>query len=346
VEAVEVRDNARAYLVRRAQEHVVPLGVHVDVTYRCDLDCVHCYLSDRDRNELSLAEYETLFDDLRTLGTLFLLVSGGEIFHRPDGFAILEAARARRFEVRIITHGGHIDDALADEIARIGISVVGMSIYGADAATHDAVTLVPGSWERTVAAAKRLTDRGVPVTLKCVLMNVNPGVVDAVRHVARRAGAGVDFSFDIKGDHEGSDALMGLNLDLDARVAVADCIYPSLLDGGALPAFSPDQHTCLAGNASCYVAPDGSVQPCLDWAQVAGNIREQSFREIWLDSAVFRNARQIRRGSFTGCVSCEDHGHCSLCPAKSHRETGSPTGTAPSKCRETLAKVIAVREHG
>ena len=101
MEAVDVTDHARAYLVQRAQEHLVPLGVHIDVTYRCDLDCVHCYLSDRDRDELSLEEYEALFDELRELGTLFLLVSGGEIFHRPDGLAILQAARERRFELRI-----------------------------------------------------------------------------------------------------------------------------------------------------------------------------------------------------------------------------------------------------
>lgn len=343
MEAVEVTDGARAYLVKRAQQLVVPLGVHVDVTYRCDLDCVHCYLTDRERTELSFEEYEALFDELRELGTLFLLVSGGEIFHRPDGFRILEAARARKFEVRIITHGGHIDEALADEIARIGIRVVGMSIYGADAETHDAVTKVPGSFERTKRAAALLAERGVPCTLKCVLMNVNRGVIDAVRAMARDLRVGVDFSFDIKGDHEGSDALMALNLELDDRLAVADCIYPDLLDRGTLPAFSPDAHTCLAGNASCYVSPDGTVQPCLDWDEPAGNLRDRSFREIWLDSAVFRRARTIRRSSFQGCTSCEDHGHCGLCPAKAHRETGSPTGTAPSKCRETIAKVLAVR---
>ncbi len=343
VEAVDVTNSARAYLVRRAQEHAVPLGVHVDVTYRCDLDCVHCYLTDRRRAELTLEEYEVLFDELRTLGTLFLLVSGGEIFHRPDGFQILEAARERRFELRIITHGGLIDEALADDLARIGVSVVGMSIYGADAETHDAVTTVPGSFERTTRAARLLAERGVSVTLKCVLMNVNRGVITAVRTMARDLGAGVDFSFDIKGDHEGSDALMGLNLELDDRLAVADCIYPDLLDSGALPVFSPDAYTCLAGNASCYVSPDGTVQPCLDWDQPAGNIRDQSFREIWLDSSVFRRARMIRRSSFSGCTSCEDHNHCGLCPAKAHRETGSPTGSAPSKCRETLAKVLAVQ---
>ena len=344
MEAVKATDGARAYLIKRAQEHLVPLGVHVDVTYRCDLDCVHCYLTDRKREELSLEEYETLFAELRELGTLFLLVSGGEIFHRKDGLKILQAARRARFEVRIITHGGHIDEELARELAAIQIRVVAMSIYSAEPEVHDAITKVRGSWQRTVDAARYLRDVGVPVMFKCVLMNGNEHVARAMKELASTVGAGIEFSFDIKGDNEGSDALMELNIDLDERIAVHDCVYPNLVDADALPMFSPDQHTCLAGNASCYVSPDGTVQPCLDWEETAGNIRDHSFGEIWRSSPVFRRARLIRRTSFSGCSDCSNFNVCELCPAKSQRETGSTTGPAPSKCRETMAKVIGHAE--
>jgi radical SAM protein with 4Fe4S-binding SPASM domain len=97
----------------------------------------------------------------------------------------------------------------------------------------------------------------------------------------------------------------------------------------------------MAGNASCYTSPDGTVQPCLDWTESAGNIREHKFSELWLNAPVFVHARTIRRGSFSGCVDCSNHGHCGLCPARSLRETGSPTGTAPSKCRETISNTLA-----
>ena len=344
MEAVDVTDGARAWLVRRAQQLVVPIGVHVDVTYRCDLDCVHCYLSDRKRAELTLAEYEVLFDDLRELGTLFLLVSGGEIFHRPDGLAILQAAAKRRFEIRIITHGGHINAALARELSAIGIRVVAMSIYATDAATHDAITQVEGSWQRTVDAANHLRAAGVPVMFKCVVMNGNEKVVRDMQAFADGLGCGIEFSMNIKGDNEGADSLMDLNVDLDQRVAVHDCVYPQLVGHDALPVFSPNDYTCLAGNSSCYVSPDGTVQPCLDWDEDAGNIRDRSFTEIWRESPVFTAARGIRRGSFSGCSSCENASHCSLCPARARRETGSATGSAPSKCRETTAKAIGFAE--
>lgn len=341
MEAVEVNSSARALLVNRAQAFGVPLGVHIDVTYRCDLDCVHCYLADRDKEDLSFDEYVRLFAELKELGTLFVLISGGEIFHRKDGLDIIREARRNRFEVRLITHGGHITEDVARELSEIGIAAVGMSIYAADAATHDAVTKVPGSWERTVQAARNLRAHGVTVLLKCVLMNVNQGVVDEMKALARSVDSAIEFGFEIKGDNKGSDALMGLNMELGDRIAVAGCVYPELIDMESLPWFSPDKHTCLAGNASCYIGPDGTVQPCLEWYEDCGNIRERSFTEIWKTAPVFVRARTIRRKSFEGCSSCENFSHCSLCPAKAHRETGSPTGSAPSKCRETMAKVLS-----
>jgi radical SAM protein with 4Fe4S-binding SPASM domain len=301
-------------------------------------------LTDRKREELTLVEYEQLFAELRELGTLFLLISGGEIFHRKDGLDILKAARRNRFEVRIITHGGHIDDTLAAELAAIQIRVVAMSIYSAEPEVHDAITTVSGSWERTVEAARHLRTHGVPVMFKCVLMTGNEHVAAALQALADEVGAGIEFSMDIKGDNAGSDGLMDLNIELADRIAVHNCVYPSLIDAAALPMFSPDQHTCLAGNASCYVSPDGTVQPCLDWEEDAGNIRDNSFGEIWHESPVFQRARLIRRNSFSSCSGCSNFNVCQLCPAKSHRETGIPTGSAPSKCRETMAKMIGHAE--
>jgi len=341
MEPVDATTPAQTYLLRRARAAGVPLGVHIDLTYECDLACVHCYLADRRRRELTLDEYRSLFDELRELGTLHLLVSGGEIFYRDDAIEILRAARERRFEVRLITHGGRIDEAIADALAEMGIACTSMSIYASNARQHDAVTKVPGSWERTLRGARLLINRGMTVKFKCVLMRINPTEISAMRELARDVGCCIDFSVDIKGGNNGSDDLMGLNLNAADKVAMLGCVYPSLADATSAEQFSPDRYTCMAGNASCYIGPDGSVQPCLDWEQVAGQLRETSFTEIWKSSAVFLNARAIRRSSFTGCTDCTSFGSCNLCPARAYRETGSTTGSAPSVCRETLARTLA-----
>ena len=162
-----------------------------------------------------------------------------------------------------------------------------------------------------------------------------------MRALGRELGATVEFAPNIKGGNDGSESLLDLNASLDEQVRVLGCVYPEMADQASLDYFTPDMHTCMAGNASCYISPDGTVQPCLDWLEPAGNIRDGSIAEIWASSPVFLRARGIRRSSFEGCSSCENFGACSLCPARAYRETGSPTGSAPSKCRETTAKRIA-----
>lgn len=342
MEAFQPITGAQRYLVQRARAHNVPLGAHIDVTLRCDLACQHCYLDDRKRAELTLEEYDTLFGELKQAGMLHLLISGGEIFHRPDGLKIVQLAAKHRFELRLITHAGHITPDVALALKACNIAVISISIYSTNPATHDEVTTVPGSFERTLAGARALVAAGVPVNFKAVLMNVNPTDVQALRELAADVGASIEFGLDIKGGNGGTDDLMKLNLAPAEKAAMLGCVYPGLVDAGGMSSFSPDEYTCMAGNASCYISPDGTVYPCLEWQEPAGNIRDTPFTTIWESAPVFLHARGIRRSSFQGCSGCEHFSSCGLCPARSLRETGSPTGTAASKCEETSARALVV----
>ena len=89
----------------RALELGVPLGVHLDVTYRCNERCVHCYLDHDDHGEMTTAEIKDILQQLAEAGTFFLTLSGGEVLMRRDFFEILEYARRLAFNVRIKTNG-------------------------------------------------------------------------------------------------------------------------------------------------------------------------------------------------------------------------------------------------
>jgi len=83
----------------------IPLGVQLDVTYRCNERCVHCYLDHQDHGELTTAEVFRALDQLAEAGTLFLIFSGGELLLRRDLFDILAYARRRGFDVKLKTNG-------------------------------------------------------------------------------------------------------------------------------------------------------------------------------------------------------------------------------------------------
>ena len=127
----------------------LPLMAHVILSDRCNHACLHCYQVHGQRGEMSTAEVVHAFDELATAGVLVLAISGGEISLRPDLVEILRAARERRFAITLQTNGYDWSDELVAEVARLGVWHVRVSIYSCVAHEHDAVTRVPGSFERT-----------------------------------------------------------------------------------------------------------------------------------------------------------------------------------------------------
>jgi len=330
-------DNPYYFLMQVAFEDTIPLGWHVDLTYRCDLSCSHCYLEDRRRREMTVDEYREFFAELADLGCLYLLVSGGDLFVRPDAMEILRAAARHQFDMTLITHAMAIDEGKADELADMGVRSVNVSVYHADPEIHDRVTRRQGSWERTVAAIRRLRERDVGVAIKCPVMDINQGAERVMQELADDLGALLALSPVMRGGNAGNDDLLSLNMGLDAKADVYECVYTGIDTLGNLTQYSAEDRTCLAGHASGYLSPDGTVQPCLDYEQSAGNIRDTRLTEIWKTSPLFNKLRGIRRSDFEGCTKCENYSFCGLCPALAARETGDPTGSAPSRCRETTA---------
>ncbi len=342
-------------LNRHAAAHNIPLGAHIDLTYRCDLACVHCYLVDRIKPELSVAEIERVLDDLQSLGGLMVLFSGGDLFLRPDALTILKAACDRRFFVQIITHANHIDAAVADALEAMGIGEVKVSIYSSRPEVHDAITKVPGSLHASLKAISLLRERGVEVEMKCPIMRGNEGAQleipilaakydsrFALDHTIRSAqGQGLDPLPPV-GLSGGCVDLRALNADVEVKIDLISHIMPSLRGLADLGNKSPSQPVCTAGRSSVYVDPEGNVFPCLEWEEPAGNVRQSSFAQIWREGEVFGRARGLKRSAFKGCVSCENFSFCDICPGQAHRETGSATGVSPSKCRDSSVKRMAV----
>src|ERR1700722_2602449 len=102
----------------------IPLSVQLDLTYRCNERCVHCYLDHEDHGEMTTAEITSLLDQLAAAGVFFLTLSGGGIMLRRDFFEILEHARKRTFCVKLKTNGILIREEQAKRIAALGVESI------------------------------------------------------------------------------------------------------------------------------------------------------------------------------------------------------------------------------
>jgi AdoMet-dependent heme synthase len=328
---------------RRAMDMGIPLSVHIDLTWRCNERCVHCYLDHDDADELSLAELRDLLDQMADAGTLFLTLSGGEIFLRRDLFAIVEHARFRGFDVKLKTNALLIGEKEAARIAELGVHQVQISVYSHVPRVHDAITKVPGSLEKTLRAIGLLRAHGVHVVIACVLMKPNIGAFDGVQEMARELGAEFTIDPTITPHINGDRSILDLNVDredlrkiFETESLVGDVAAftapPGLVDDSIL-----DGTPCSAGHSSSYVSPHGDVYPCVQFPLICGNVRQSRFADIWQDAPGFREIRNIRARDLPVCSSCGHVGSCSRCPGLAYME-GSMYGPSSADCEKSFVR--------
>ena len=330
----------------RALEHQVPLSVQFDLTYRCNERCVHCYLDHDDHGELSTAEVRTILDQLAAAGTLFLIFSGGELLLRKDLFELVAYARALRFDVKLKTNGILVREREADLIRDAGVREVQISIYSHRAEVHDAITKVPGSLERSIAAIALLKARGLRVLIANVLMRQNAFDYAGVRALA--ADMGVESTVDptITPKMDGDSSILSL------RVAQPDLIQ-IFRDRSLVPndfcspplASKPDADTldampCSAGHTACYISPYGDVFPCVQFPLPTGNLRQEAFESIWRGSPALADVRSIRVRDLPTCSSCGFASSCTRCPGLAYME-GNMRGPSSADCEKSSLRAAA-----
>jgi radical SAM protein with 4Fe4S-binding SPASM domain len=331
---------------RRALQLGIPLRVHLDLTYRCNERCIHCYLDHEDHGELTTAEIVDLLDQMADAGVFFLNLSGGEIFMRKDLFEIIHHARKRQFSVKLKTNGVMVTREKVTKLAALGIEDVQISLYSHKAEVHDAITKLPNSYRRTVEGARLLKEAGIKVTFANVLMSPNQHDARGVQELAAAMGTGYTVDATITPMMDGDRSILALNVDA-ARLHE---IYhdPSLLGekketfnaapSGPVPAEdAADTATCSAGHNACYVSPYGEVYPCVQFPYLTGNIRQQKFADIWRDSPQMKEVRAIRVADLQGCSSCVHGSSCTRCPGLAFLE-GNMRGPSTQDCEKSFAR--------
>src|SRR6266404_32630 len=129
-----------AEMSNKALKLNIPLSVQLDLTYRCNERCIHCYLDHHDHGEMTTAEIKNLLDQMAEAGVFFLTISGGEILMRRDFFEIVEHARRLTFCIKLKTNAVMIHEREADRIKALAPDSVQISVYSHRPEVHDAIT--------------------------------------------------------------------------------------------------------------------------------------------------------------------------------------------------------------
>ena len=337
-------------MLGKALKRNIPLSVQLDLTYRCNERCIHCYLDHNDHGEMTTAEIKDLLDQMADAGVFYLTISGGEILMRGDFFGILEHARLRTFCIRLKTNGVLIRKEEADHIKAVGVESVQISIYSHRHEVHDAITKRPGSLRRSIEAVRLLREHGLHVIMANVLMSQNVNDYRGVKELASALGAQFIIDPTITPMMDGDRSILHLNVDEAALQEVFRnealvgnveefCTPPRGVDDDAL-----DSLPCSAGHTACYVSPYGDVYPCVQFPLPSGNVRRTKFADIWRDSPQLKEVRSITLRDMPSCSRCTHGGTCTRCPGLAYLE-GNMRGPSVQDCEKSYARTGIASEN-
>lgn len=298
-----------------------PICLTWELTYACNLACVHCLSSSgrRDPNELTTAEAEAVIDELERMQVFYINIGGGEPTIRPDFWHLVQYAVDHGVGVKFSTNGSQIDAEAAAKLVTMDYVDVQISIDGADAETNDAIR-GEGSFATAVTAMEHLYEAGFgEFKISVVMTRHNIPQVDEFKAMADRFGAQLRLTR-FRPAGRGADSWHELHPTAQQQRDLYHWLLdrPDVLTGdsffhlSALGEALPGLNLCGAGRVVCLIDPLGDVYACpfvLHDDFLAGSVRDEGgFKKVWQESELFTELREPQ--SAGACASC---GHFDAC---------------------------------
>jgi MoaA/NifB/PqqE/SkfB family radical SAM enzyme len=268
-------------LQRRAGAVRQPASGAFELTDRCNLSCQMCYIrhpannAARRQKELSASEWLALAQDAVDNGMVFLLLTGGEVFVRPDFFEIYSPLTRMGLILTLFTNGTLVTDRIAERLAEAPPGLTQITIYGATAATYEAVTGVPGSYARCCAGIEALLKQRIPFDLRTTITQQNFGELEAMRQMAHNWGLPFSGAWMLMQRRDGNPS----NVD-NCRLSAQDCVSLEAADRASadewietasrdLSARSDSIFNCQAGRSMFVANSVGEMNLCVNLSKPA-----------------------------------------------------------------------------
>lgn len=298
-----------------------PICLTWELTYACNLACIHCLSSSgrRDPHELTTKEAEAVIDELERMQVFYINIGGGEPTIRSDFWHLVDYATTRGIGIKFSTNGSRINAAVARRLANTNYVDVQISIDGADAATNDAVR-GEGSFEIALQAMTHLHSAGFKgFKISVVITRHNINQLNELAEIAARfeaelrltrfrpSGRGADSWHHLHPSNQQQRQLYHWLIDRP-EVLTGDSFFHLSALGEPLPGLN----LCGAGRVVCLIDPIGDVYACpfvLHPDFRAGSVRDEGgFCRVWQHSQLFAELRQPQTAG--ACASCGQFDAC------------------------------------
>lgn len=325
----------------RSTQHQQVVKAQLELTYRCNLRCRHCYTDPYNNpeslpRELTCDELYRLLTDLQDLGVIWLNLSGGDIFMHPHFFDVYEQAYRRGFLLQLYTNGTLFTRATIQRLQTMPPFTIDVSCHTVDEARFDWFTQTPGSYRAFLRGMALLRESGLPFTLKTKLMNWNKDELDDLQKFTESFGQSFGYTTSLSPRLDGDCSSLTYRISPEDLRVIGQKELASEQDETChveLPLGRPETDRlfrCGCGTNTIHINAWGELSTCTFQYETRVSLRQFSLRDAV--ARVFTQVRNLRYQSDTPCRSCTVHRLCDKQPTQARWEAGSPEAPIPYAC--------------
>jgi radical SAM protein with 4Fe4S-binding SPASM domain len=330
------------------------IKAQLELTYRCNLHCRHCYTdpyNDKDLfpRELTLTEINRLLDEMRDLGVIWLNLSGGDIFMHPDFFEIYEQAHRQGFLLQLYTNGTLFTRAVIERLLAMPPFTIDVSCHSVNEERFDWFTQVPGSYRAFLRGVTLLQESGLPFTLKTKLMDWNKDELNDLRAFTESFGQSFGYTTSLSPRLNGDCSSLVYRIDPQdlKRVEQPDLVENDddlcMREQEITRPDSNGLYRCGCGTNSIHISAWGELGTCTLQYERRVSLRTHSLQDAV--AQVFGAVRSMRYQSDSPCRSCDIHRFCEKKPTDARWEQGLAEAPIPYACDIALVRAEnAVRQ--
>ena len=331
----------------KAKRNRIPVNVTFEILLACPMKCRHCYNFDRkspkvSTGQLSPDEIVSAISQLADAGAMNISFTGGEPLLSPQLEFYIETARNHHFITTVKTNALLFNEERITSLKAAGLNDLEISFYGATDSTYKNFTDVQDGHTRVTKNIDLLIAHGFKPEINVILHRQNVDELTEILSFINERNLKFQVSLEITDRQDGTKT--------NDYVLTREQ-YIQLMTGPHQDLFIGDNPEgglqCPCAVTNCAIGSSGDVYPCIGAPIKAGNIRENSFKDIWDNSEIFKNIRNLKLEDFKDCFSCEDRFMCQRSSGSAYLNTGNYTGKDPRTCEVsrirheiTISKVL------
>ena len=328
-----------------------PYSVFWELTPKCNMNCVHCYL--QDHHELAELPYSKIIEILDLLyekGILFLTMSGGEIFTRKDFIDIYIYAKKKGFLIELFSNGLAITDEILSVLKKYPPILIEISLYGACEETYRAVTGVSGAFKKIINNCKKINEADIRLSLKTPIIRETQFEVQGMRNIANSLGVPFCVSYEIDVTIDNDDKTKQhqlpvkdmLKCEFDDFIKYGKEVNNTDTDVDGVYEIGDDSiFICNVAQNSFVIDYEGRMCPCMKFRHIGVTLTPDNYDLIWKE---FGAIQSLKASNKYKCKDCKARYYCDSCAAEREFLYGDLESVDDETCKYARARYAYYQE--